>query len=71
MSPGAEIRRNKVLEILEGHTRKYAYFTSGKPIDGFVYLCIGIRDVGTVDLKIPEANFDPFKLLKIINGATQ
>lgn len=73
MTPGAEIRRKKVLEALDRYGQKYAFFTSGKTLqcceEGHVYLCVGIRDVGTFDLSIPADKYDPFELLKIINGA--
>lgn len=67
--PVAEARRQKILAMLaERPGIRYA-FTVDDPDTDPVILALAIRGVGTCELLIPGAKYDPFALLEWWNGS--
>lgn len=65
--PAASARRQKVLAMLEERPgSKYAVVTDTDNDPEAVILALAIRDMGTVELRIPREKYDPFLLLDLI-----
>jgi hypothetical protein len=66
----AERRRCEVLAMLEGSPRiTHAFVTDEQAEPDYVILTVGIRGVGTWDLRIPREKYDGLAVLKLIRGA--
>lgn len=65
MSPDGRLAN--VLKLMdENKASKYVIFTDAAP--GFpVRVAVGIREIGTFELEIPEDRYDGFKLMAIID----
>jgi len=71
--PRAEVRRQRVLAMLEAHpTARYAVVTDEDADPQAVILTLAIRRQVTFALRIPKDRYDPFLLLDLIerHGAT-
>jgi len=65
--PTAEARRQRVLAMLAGRPDvRYSLVTDTEADSEAVILALAIRDVGTCELRIPKAKYDPFLLLDLI-----
>ncbi len=73
LSNAVEKRRKQVLQMMDGDTqrKKYYWLTDTDSDPRFVILAMAIRDVGTCELKIPRANYDPFLLVKALDQTNE
>ena len=66
--PAIEARRQRVLTMLaERPGVRYAVLSDTKADQNTVMLALAILGVGTCELRIPRAKFDPFVLLDLID----
>ena len=70
---GCERRRQQLHQMMaEGdQAKKYYWVTDTKSNPRFVILALGIRGVGTGELKIPRAKYDPFLLMKALEQTNE
>jgi hypothetical protein len=67
----AERRRYDVLAMLEGNPEITHAFVSDEEAEAnYVILTVGIRDIGTCDLRIPREKYDGLAVLKLIEEHT-
>ncbi len=68
-----EKRRKQVLQMMDGDTqrKKHYWLTDTDADPRFVILAMAIRDVGTCELKIPRAKYDPFLLAKALEQTNE
>ena len=73
LSSAVEKRRKQVLQMMDGDTqhKKYYWLTDTDADPRFVILAMAIRDVGTCELKIPRAKYDPFLLAKALEQTNE
>ena len=65
-SKDTEGRRQRALAMLAGTRGRYAVVTDTETEPEAVILALAIRDIGTCELRIPRARFDPFLLLELV-----
>ena len=65
---GCERRRQQLRQMMaedDQHKKRY-WITDTESDRNYVILTVGIRDVGTGELKIPREKYDPFVLMETL-----
>jgi len=73
LSNAVEKRRKQILQMMaeDDKCKKYYWLTDTEADPRFVILALAIRDVGTCELNIPRAKYDPFLLVKTLDQTNE